>query len=134
MARNKLYEHFRRTRKDAAVLDVDEISVMQIGTSPSGAVARGEEQQLVREALEQIPSTSREVLTLRYWEGLRGRELANRLGIGEGAVRSRLRRAREQLEEQIGRLSPSLARVPRTKAELTRLIRSLRVAGPVVEG
>lgn len=131
IARNVLYEHFRRVRKGAAVLDVDEISVAQLGTSPSGVVARGQEQQLVRDALRQVPLVSQEVLELYYWEDLSGPELASVLGVGEGAVRSRLRRAREQLQEQLEKLSASPALAQRTAAELERWLRSLRVNEPI---
>lgn len=130
IARNVLYEHFRRARKGAAVLDVDEISVVEIGTSPSGVVARGQEQQLVRDALRQIPLPSQELLEFYYWEDLSAPELAELLGVGEGAARSRLRRAKDLLEGQLGRLSPSPEVTKRTKADLERWIRSLRVTGP----
>lgn len=134
IAHNILYEHFRRARKGAAILDLDEVSVVQLGTSPSGIVAREQEQQLVRDALRVVPLISQEVLELYYWEDLSGPELAAVLGIGEGAVRSRLRRAREHLQEQLGRLSPSPALVERTTAELERWIRSLRMTDSVARG
>jgi RNA polymerase sigma factor (sigma-70 family) len=134
IAHNVLYEHFRRMRKGAAILDLDEVSVAQMGTSPSGIVAREQEQQLVRDALRGVPLISQEVLELYYWEDLSGPELATVLGIGEGAVRSRLRRAREHLQAQLGRLSPSPALVQRTTAELERWLRSLRMAGSVARG
>ncbi len=130
IAHNVLYEHFRRARKGAAVVDIDETSVVQLGTSPSGIVAREQEQQLVRDALRCVPLISQEVLELYYWEDLSGPELAGVLGIGEGAVRSRLRRAREQLQAQLGKLSASPALVQRATAELERWLRSLRGAEP----
>jgi hypothetical protein len=52
------------------------------------------------------------------------------LDIGEGAVRSRLRRAKQQVEDQVARLSPSPVLAQRTRAELERWIRSLRIIGP----
>jgi RNA polymerase sigma factor (sigma-70 family) len=128
VARNVLYEHFRRAHKGAAVLDVDSISVAELGTSPSSLVAREEEERLVRDALRQVPLASQELLELYYWEDLSAPELASLLGIGEGAVRSRLRRAKEQLEEQLVRPSP--AAVQRTREELERLLRSLRLVEP----
>lgn len=134
IARNLLREHFRRKKKGSAIVDLDEISVVDLGTSPSGVVARVQEQLLVRDALRGIPLVSQEVLELRYWEDMKGPELAEVLGIGEGAVRSRLRRAKEQLVDQLGRLSPSPEVLRRTTDELERWIRSLRVTGSPARG
>jgi RNA polymerase sigma factor (sigma-70 family) len=49
------------------------------------------------ELLSLVGSSDREVLEYRYVEDLEGRELAARLGISEGAVRTRLCRTRERL-------------------------------------
>lgn len=52
---------------------------------------------LVRVAYETLSSTSREVLELRYMEGLAFPELARRLAISGVAARQRAHRAREEL-------------------------------------
>jgi RNA polymerase sigma factor (sigma-70 family) len=53
----------------------------------------------VGELLSLVGSSDREVLELRYVEGLEGREIAARLGIREGAARTRLSRAGERLRK-----------------------------------
>jgi RNA polymerase sigma factor (sigma-70 family) len=131
IAHNVLYEHFRRARKSAALVDIDEISVAQLGTSPSAIIAHEQAQQLVRDALRRIPLISQVVLELYYWELLKGPELAEVLGIGEGAVRSRLRRAKEQLREQLESPTPPTPPAPSvqwTDEELDRQLHSLRPA------
>jgi RNA polymerase sigma factor (sigma-70 family) len=120
IARNMLFEHFRKVRKSSTILEFDEVSVVQAGTSPSGIVAREQEQQLVRDALRCVPLLSQEVLELYYWEDLTGPELADVLGIGEPAVRSRLRRAKEHLIDQLGRLSSSPTLLQRPAQRLGR--------------
>ncbi len=51
------------------------------------------------ELLSLVGSSDREVLEYRYVEDLEGRELAARLGISEGAARTRLCRAGERLRK-----------------------------------
>ena len=43
--------------------------------------------------VDQLPEAYREVVVLRYWEKLSTEEIAMRLGIPSGTVRSRLTRA-----------------------------------------
>ena len=53
-----------------------------------------------RERLEQLPQNQRVVIMLARFEGLSGREIAETLGITEGAVESRLVRAMRRLAPQ----------------------------------
>jgi RNA polymerase sigma-70 factor (ECF subfamily) len=68
----------------------------------------------VREALKQLPSTDREVLTLAAWEGLTAREIGAVLGLSPTAVSTRQSRARARLRELLGEGTaapePSVAR------------------------
>jgi len=47
--------------------------------------------------LEQISEIDREILVLRHYEGLKLKEIAQRLGLSPGAVYTRLFRALEKL-------------------------------------
>jgi RNA polymerase sigma-70 factor, ECF subfamily len=55
----------------------------------------------VQEALRRIPAEQREVLTLAYYGGIRPVEIARRLGVPEGTVRSRLRLALKRLRSDL---------------------------------
>jgi RNA polymerase sigma-70 factor (ECF subfamily) len=69
---------------------------------PSGldlAVDQREVRQQVRQAIEALPDSYREVLILRDIEQLSTEETALQLEIGEGAVKTRLHRARLALRE-----------------------------------
>jgi RNA polymerase sigma-70 factor (ECF subfamily) len=57
---------------------------------------------LLRDALAQLSSLDREVLTLTFWEGLEPREIAAVLGLSAPTVRTRLSRARRRLRELVG--------------------------------
>jgi RNA polymerase sigma-70 factor (ECF subfamily) len=56
-----------------------------------------ERSRLVREALAQLPRRDAEVLLLKYTENWSYRDLARHLGLSEGAVESRLHRAKQRL-------------------------------------
>jgi len=55
----------------------------------------------VREALDSLPETYQQVLTMRYIGGMNSVEIANALGISPTNVRYRLSKAREQLKEEV---------------------------------
>lgn len=64
---------------------------------PLDWLLRDERQQQVRAALRRLPSRDMEILLLKYTEDWTYRQLADHLGIAEGAVESRLHRARGRL-------------------------------------
>jgi RNA polymerase sigma-70 factor (ECF subfamily) len=72
------------------------------GTSPSGRLVRKEVRRRVQDALEQLSERDREILVLRYLEGLTTREAAAVLGITEGAAKVRHLRALERLRGLLG--------------------------------
>jgi RNA polymerase sigma-70 factor, ECF subfamily len=67
-------------------------------TSPSLAARRGETLAQVREALEQLDPTDREVLVLRHFEQMSNHETAASLGIKPAAASKRYVRAVERLK------------------------------------
>jgi RNA polymerase sigma-70 factor (ECF subfamily) len=67
------------------------------GTSPSRNLVREELQRRIQQALGRLRSRDREVLVLRYLEGLSTREMAAVLGVSESAVKMRHLRALEGL-------------------------------------
>jgi RNA polymerase sigma-70 factor (ECF subfamily) len=76
--------------------------VVAPGTSPSGGLARKELRDRVRAALAVLPALDREVLVLRYLEGLATAEVAAVLGVGVSAVKMRHRRALGRLCRVLG--------------------------------
>ena len=48
-----------------------------------------------------LPAKYREVVLLRYYEGLKLKEVAGALGLSEGRVRSRLNRANDMLRDRL---------------------------------
>ena len=62
---------------------------------------REEEHEQVRQAVRRLPVKYREVVVLRYLEGLSTKEITGVLGISENAFHTRLSRAREKLEKEL---------------------------------
>lgn len=65
--------------------------------TPVQVMERREREALVQQLLARLPPEDRVVLVLRYWYDLSYRETAQVVGITEGAVKSRLFRARQRL-------------------------------------
>ncbi len=71
-------------------------------TTPSQALSRKHREQRLLEALDRLPEEARTALQLRYGEGLPGREIAQRLGKSDGAVRVLLTRSLNRLKQLLG--------------------------------
>ena len=68
-------------------------------TSPSQAFSRGQKELQLQEAIGSLPDEQRELLRLRFVEGLPTKEVADRLGKSDGAVRVLLTRTLSKLQE-----------------------------------
>lgn len=70
-------------------------------TSPRTHLAKLERQELVRQALAEMPETDRDVLTLRHFENLSNQESASVLGIDPKAASIRYVRALKRFQEKL---------------------------------
>jgi len=126
IAHNILKEHFRRAKRTTEPLDLEDVSIVDLGASPTSVLAARDEESLVVQSLRKIPIASQEILELFYWEQLTGAELGQVLGVPEDTARSRLRRARQQLESAISQLQASPALVTSTLSTLDVWARGMR--------
>lgn len=126
VARNILRRHYRDKRYKGERFDALEVSVHDMGPGPSMLVAERREQQLLLQALRQLPLDHQITLELYYWESMSGSELAAVLGIPEGTVRGRIRRAKQLLEESLAELSESPELLRSTVANLEDWAKGLR--------
>lgn len=126
VARNRLYDHFRRQRVRGIAVDPDRTSLADLHTSPSAALARHDEQRLLLEGLRQLPLDLQLLLELFYWENLSGPDLASIFGVPEGTIRGRIRRAKTLLRERLAGLEGSPQRLESTLTRLEDWARSLR--------
>jgi RNA polymerase sigma factor (sigma-70 family) len=108
IARNVLLHHYRsRTRKHDK-LDFGVTSVADLALGGSAIVAQRQRDRLLLEALRRLPLEDQIVLELFYWEEMKGRDIAALYGVAEGTIRSRLRKARIELERMMPRVARSL--------------------------
>lgn len=107
IARNVLYEHLRVRHRRQRVEDLLERSQEELGASPLLMLAERQEVLIVAHALRRIPIDAQVLFQLHYWEKLPASALADMMGIPEGTVRSRLRKAKERIQEKIAELASS---------------------------
>jgi RNA polymerase sigma factor (sigma-70 family) len=97
IARHRLYRFWRDRKGDNAEdRPVDDLS--DGVASVRDALARHQEQKLLLQGLRRLPLHTQVLLELSYFEGLTDRELAEVEGIPVGTLKSRLRKARHDLE------------------------------------
>ncbi|MDP2959463.1 MAG: sigma-70 family RNA polymerase sigma factor [Longimicrobiales bacterium] len=70
--------------------------------TPDRDTERLELQAVLRSALDKLPEVQREIVLLHDLEGWKHREIADRLGIPSGTVRSHLHFARRALRDTLG--------------------------------
>ena len=63
----------------------------------------GESDKIVREALNQLPAEAKEVIYLRFYDGLSYDRISAVLGVSEQAINGRLRRAKKRLAQYLRR-------------------------------
>lgn len=110
VARNKLFDYYKARNRAFDALDS---SAADCGVSPSAVLGATERRSQLLAALRRIPVEFQVTLELFYWEGLKGRELAEVLDISDHTVRSRLSRARARLRDELR----ALADVPRAELD-----------------
>ena len=91
-----------RTGLNAAISGDDELDVVPSASpSPETALISQSDQEMVRQALTDLPVRFREILLLCEVEEMKYEEIAQVLAIPIGTVMSRLHRARKMLRERI---------------------------------
>lgn len=90
-------------RRGSRGLDVDEGAELQIVDSrptPESAAADIDERALLRELVAELPEELRDTLRLSALDELNSREIGELMNVPEGTVRTRLMRARAELQEK----------------------------------
>ena len=98
--RNRCINRLRVLREE---LPLQEDLLALTADSPQRALEDQEAARLVREALDALDRTDRELLVSRYYYGQTVARAAEEMGLNLSTAKSRLRRGRERLKERLGK-------------------------------
>jgi RNA polymerase sigma factor (sigma-70 family) len=105
IARSELCDRLRREHRAPATTDFSQVSLADLGTSPSVAAVRNERRRALAAALQALPLDFQIAVELTYWEQLDATEVGEVLGVPANTIRSRLVRARRALEAHLHELA-----------------------------
>jgi RNA polymerase sigma-70 factor (ECF subfamily) len=101
VARNVITDHYRRKEHTESVIPFDSPSpLIAQAPHPDTDLIGSEEAAQLRDLIATLPERKREIVTLKYYGGLRNQEIAVMLQIGEKTVAAYLSRALDELHEK----------------------------------
>jgi RNA polymerase sigma-70 factor, ECF subfamily len=108
VSRNLCIDHYRSVRKEREVIDrgVDAADLAPASHEPGpvAALEQTDRVELLRDALGRLPKTLRTAVILRDINELSYQEIADRLKLPEGTVKSRINRGRTELARHVRKL------------------------------
>ena len=108
ISRNLCIDHYRSVRKEretiAREVDASSLAPASHERGPYAALEQRDLKALISRALQTLPASLREAVTLRDLQDFSYQEIAERLGLPEGTVKSRINRGRLELARQLRRL------------------------------
>ena len=107
IARRQAIDVYRRNRR-LEVTDSDTMDIVELPPS----LERTWEAWEVRLALDKLPPDEREVVRLAWFEGLSHPEVAERVGVPVGTVKSRMHRAHGRLAKLLAHIAPENRAAP----------------------
>jgi len=104
IARNVAADAFRRDGKSNALAEPEQELADDAEMQPDRQLILAERQGLVRASISALPQEQLRVIRLSFFDGLAHAEIAARLGVPLGTVKSRIRLALARLRERLGEL------------------------------
>jgi RNA polymerase sigma factor (sigma-70 family) len=108
ISRNLCIDHYRSVRKERETMarDVDAADLMPVSRDrgPHAELEQLDLRHLIRQALAELPEALREAVVLRDLQEFSYQEIADKLRLPEGTVKSRINRGRLELARQLRRL------------------------------
>ena len=116
VSRNLCIDHYRSVRKERETIDrgvdASELSPLSREPGPAAALEQRDRVALLRQALSGLPETLRTAVVMRDIQEMSYQEIAGRLRLPEGTVKSRINRGRTELARQVMTLRGDLATGP----------------------
>src|SRR4249920_689920 len=108
VSRNLCIDHYRSVRKERQTIDrqvdANELTPSAPDAGPIAALEQRDRVTLLRQALAKLPESLRTAVVLRDLQELSYQEIADRLKLPEGTVKSRINRGRAELARQVRKL------------------------------
>jgi len=108
ISRNLCIDHYRSVRKERETIDRDvdanELTPASAEPGPVAALEQRDRVTLLRQAMAELPDALRTAVLMRDIQELSYQEIADKLRLPEGTVKSRINRGRTELARQIRRL------------------------------
>jgi RNA polymerase sigma-70 factor (ECF subfamily) len=108
VSRNLCIDHYRSVRKERETIDrqvdANELTPAAPDAGPIAALEQRDRVTLLRQALAKLPESLRTAVVLRDLQELSYQEIADRLNLPEGTVKSRINRGRTELARQVRKL------------------------------
>jgi RNA polymerase sigma-70 factor (ECF subfamily) len=108
VSRNLCIDHYRSVRKERETIDrqvdANELTPAAPGAGPIAALEQRDRVTLLRQALARLPESLRTAVILRDLQELSYQEIADRLHLPEGTVKSRINRGRTELARQVRKI------------------------------
>ncbi len=105
VSRNLCIDYYRSVRKERETIDrqvtAEDLSPASLDVSPLAALEQSDLATLLRRALHTLPDSLRMAVMMRDIQELSYQEIAERLDLPEGTVKSRINRGRKELARQI---------------------------------
>ena len=116
ISRNLCIDHYRSVRKEretiARDVDASHLSPVSRERGPYSELENTDLRNLIRRALLELPPALRQAVVLRDLQEFSYLEIAERLALPEGTVKSRINRGRLELARQLERLQTRGATEP----------------------
>jgi len=111
VSRNLCIDHYRSVRKERETIDRDidpnELSPASHELSPMAHLEQRDRVVLLRHALAELPETLKTAVLMRDIQEMTYQEIADRLKLPEGTVKSRINRGRTELARHVKRMIDS---------------------------
>ena len=111
VSRNLCIDHYRSVRKEREAIDRDvdpgDLAPVSGSASPHAALEARDRRTLLQRGLSELAPTLKQAVLMRDIQELSYQEIADKLGLPEGTVKSRINRGRTELARQISRIRES---------------------------
>src|SRR5205814_1405849 len=105
ISRNLCIDYYRSVRKERETIDrgvdANELTPASTDPGPMAALEQRDRVTLLRHALAQLPDTLRTAVLMRDIQEMSYQEIADKLGLPEGTVKSRINRGRTELARHV---------------------------------